>query len=358
LATAWTAAIERRAKATVCLGALAVSLLAFDLPRCLAGSANSQASGNDVSWTPSRRQAAAASTGKLTPGSARLKWGHEASAPPRRLVAEGSPIPVEKAGPALGAPQANRAVYEQADDETGSGDIQLMSLTAPAEDQALDPFQDEVTDEDDEILEDSDVLTDEDSEFDAEEVAQRSTMDESDLSEELRRDLDRMENEMPELGDEYAQAAPGEPERCPSPRDLKPIKQITNRIAAEPGLFPQECALSDYPFQPRNFKGVTFTWKASALCHKPLYFEQPKLERYGHTFGPVLTPIVSMGHFFVSVPLLPYNMGVEPPWECVYPLGWYRPGNCAPYTLGPVPLSLRGAAVQGFVTTGLWFLFP
>ena len=179
--------------------------------------------------------------------------------------------------------------------------------------------------------------------------------DPSELPDDLRLDL-RSNSDLPELGEEYAEAGQSEPERCPSPRDLKPISQITHRIAAEPGLFPQECALSDYPFKPRNFTPVTFTWKASALCHKPLYFQQPKLERYGHTFG-LLTPIISVGHFFVMVPCLPYNMGLEPPWECVYPLGWYRPGDCAPYTLGPLPLSLRGAASQGLITTGLWFLF-
>lgn len=161
----------------------------------------------------------------------------------------------------------------------------------------------------------------------------------------------------PEPGDEELGGGTM-PERCPSPRDLKPINQITHRIAAEPGLFPQECVLSDEPFVPRNFACTVFTWKASALCHKPLYFQQAKLERYGHTFGPVLTPVLSTGHFFVSVFALPYKIGMNPPWECMYPLGWYRPGSCAPYTLGPVPISLRGAALQGLVTTGLWFLFP
>jgi hypothetical protein len=331
-------------------------LFTINLKPAYAGSADSRESNDDTSWTRSRRQPVAASTNKLTAGNARLKWGHEASTPPRRLVTEGSPVAVEKAGPALGAAQADRAVYERADDE--SEEIELMSLNAPVDDPAIDPFQDEVTDEDEDAVDGEEFLSDEDGEFDAQEVAQRRSMDDSDLSDELQRDFERMESEMPDLGEEYAQAAPGEPERCQSPRDLKPINQITHRIAAEPGLFPQECALSDYPFQPRNFPPVTFVYKASALCHKPLYFEQPKLERYGHTFGPVLTPIISMGHFFVSVPLLPYNMGLEPPWECVYPLGWYRPGNCAPYTLGPVPLSLRGAATQGVITTGLWFLFP
>lgn len=263
------------------------------------------------------------------------------------------------------APQrVDRAVHEV--EEGGApAAIQLMSLSTPADDPANDPFQDDVTPDDDEVAEPGEpTLADGQSDeepaegaFDAEEMAQRPSPreDDEDLPESLRLDRRDTESEFPMLGDEFAEG-PTEPERCPSPRDLKPINQIDYRIAAEPGLFPQECALSEAPFEPRNFAPVTYTWKASALCHKPLYFQQPKLERYGHTFG-LLTPIISVGHFFVMVPCLPYNMGLEPPWECVYPLGWYRPGSCAPYTLGPLPLSLRGAASQAVATTGLWYLF-
>lgn len=207
-------------------------------------------------------------------------------------------------------------------------------------------------------LSDGPMMVDPEADDGLSQFAQRST-DEAPSDEPLPAEV--QDEQFPPRMDEPGDEAYGDvtmPERCPSPRDLKPINQITHRIAAEPGLFPQECVLSDEPFQPRNFSCVAFTWKASALCHKPLYFQQAKLERYGHTFGPVLTPIISGGHFFVSVIALPYKIGMNPPWECMYPLGWYRPSSCAPYTLGPVPISLRGAALQGVVTTGLWFLFP
>ncbi len=157
--------------------------------------------------------------------------------------------------------------------------------------------------------------------------------------------------------DEFAQNPAIQTDKCPAPRDLKPISEITNQIAAEPGIFPQECTLGDEPFEPRNFAMKTFSWKASALCHKPLYFEQPGVERYGHTFGPFLQPIIGTGHFFASVIMLPYKMGLEPPWECVYPLGHYRPGSCAPYTVGPVPISLRGAMDQAGATLGFVYVF-
>ena len=39
-------------------------------------------------------------------------------------------------------------------------------------------------------------------------------------------------------------------------------------------------------------------------------------------------------------------------------LGHYRPGNCAPYIIDPVPLSLRGALFQAGAATGAAFALP
>ena len=103
---------------------------------------------------------------------------------------------------------------------------------------------------------------------------------------------------------------------------------------------------------------TTFRWKASGLCHKPLYFEEVHLERYGHSWGPYLQPIISGGHFFLTVPILPYKMGLYPPCECLYTLGYYRPGNCSPYLLDPLPLSIRAALIQGGVSTGVAAMIP
>jgi hypothetical protein len=111
-------------------------------------------------------------------------------------------------------------------------------------------------------------------------------------------------------------------------------------------------------FAGRHWAPIDYTWTASALCHKPLYFEQVQLERYGHSLGPYLQPLASGAHFFLSVPTLPYKMGVNPPNECVYALGYYRPGSCAPYLVPPLPISLRGAIYQGGIATGLAFLIP
>jgi len=147
-------------------------------------------------------------------------------------------------------------------------------------------------------------------------------------------------------------------EPCPTPSELKPIDQITNNITPESGEFPRECGLGDSIFQPRAWPLTTFTWKASALCHKPLYFEEMALERYGHSTGPLTQPFLSGAHFFGTLPILPYLMGVEPPCECIYDLGYYRPGSCAPYMIYPIPISLRGAVLEAGAWVGGVFLIP
>jgi hypothetical protein len=122
--------------------------------------------------------------------------------------------------------------------------------------------------------------------------------------------------------------------------------------------YPCECRLEGETFQPRRFATTMFTWKAAGYCHKPLYFEDWMLERYGHSHGLVADSFTSAAHFFTTLPVLPYKMGVELPWECVYPLGYYRPGSCAPWTIPAVPISIRGFAVEAATITGIVFLLP
>jgi hypothetical protein len=139
-------------------------------------------------------------------------------------------------------------------------------------------------------------------------------------------------------------------ESCPSPKDLKRISELTTNITPSEGDLPRDCPLGNDVFHPRSFAPITYTWVASALCHKPLYFEDEQLERYGHMAGPWVQPFASCANFFCTVPLLPYKMGLEPPNECIYTLGYYRPGSCAPYLFDPLPLSVRAA----FFEAGAW----
>jgi len=150
-------------------------------------------------------------------------------------------------------------------------------------------------------------------------------------------------------------------EKCPLPDDrdfLNPIDKIPTDISAKQGELPSECSLGDKTFHPRAWAPTTFTWQASGLCHKPLYFEDVHLERYGHSWGPHLQPILSGAHFFLTFPVLPYKMGLYPPCECIYTLGYYRPGSCAPYMLDPLPLSVRAGLLEAGAWTGMAYLIP
>lgn len=131
-------------------------------------------------------------------------------------------------------------------------------------------------------------------------------------------------------------------------------------VTGDPGQdFPVECSIDDGTWhEGRCWNETTYMWKASALCHKPLYFEDEALERYGHSWGPCLDPLVSGAHFFTRLPVLPYCMGVHPPNECMYALGHYRPGNCAPYMIPPVPLSCRGALFEAGAVVGTAAILP
>jgi hypothetical protein len=162
-------------------------------------------------------------------------------------------------------------------------------------------------------------------------------------------------------------------EKCPSPYDpsyYTRIDELSSDTTAPEGQFPRECTLTEETFRPfapgrvrQNSLGQawapsTFTWKASGLCTKPLYFEDVQLERYGHSWGPLLQPLASGANFFLSVPALPYKMGLYPPCECIYTLGYYRPGSCAPYMLDPFPLSIRAGLAEAGAWTGAVFAIP
>jgi hypothetical protein len=156
-----------------------------------------------------------------------------------------------------------------------------------------------------------------------------------------------------------AKAEPAPDFKCPSREELmKSICELTVDIAPSKGEVPKECPLFADGCEPRLWCDSLYLWKASCLCHKPLYFEQMALERYGHTCHPFLQPVISGAHFFGTLPILPYKMGVEEPGECVYALGYCRPGDCAPKMLYPLPLSIRGAVYEAAAVTGLVFLIP
>ncbi|MEN6407030.1 MAG: hypothetical protein ABFC77_11230 [Thermoguttaceae bacterium] len=161
----------------------------------------------------------------------------------------------------------------------------------------------------------------------------------------------RLEQEIPSRQHEFH-------EGCPSPKDLKKITEVTTNITPSEGDLPHDCPLAGAAFRGRNFAPITYTWTASGLCHKPLYFEDVQLERYGHMVGPWVQPFASGAHFFLTFPILPYKMGLELPNECIYTLGYYRPGDCAPYLFDPLPLSVRGALFEAGAWVGGVAMIP
>jgi len=144
--------------------------------------------------------------------------------------------------------------------------------------------------------------------------------------------------------------APLKKDDCAEMEPLKPLnRDIVDDAKPKQGVFPPSCPMGKGAYLPRQWQPITFHWTASALCSKPNYWEDVQLERYGHTWGPWLQPLVSAGHFFLVFPAVPYAVGLFPPHECVYTLGYYRPGSCAPYMLDPLPLSVRAALAEGGV---------
>ena len=133
---------------------------------------------------------------------------------------------------------------------------------------------------------------------------------------------------------------------------LRPIQyhQLSNAdrcFVAAWWELPDECNFESEQYAMRDFRLTSFTWAAAATCHKPLYFEQVAVERYGHSAGPVTQPILSGAHFFGSIVMLPYKAGLNPPNECLYTLGHYRPGDCAPWLVPGFPMSTRGFRWEG-----------
>ena len=117
-------------------------------------------------------------------------------------------------------------------------------------------------------------------------------------------------------------------------------------------------AADEEKYQPRDMPATEFHWAASNLYHYPLYFEDPQLERYGHTYKPIAQPFISAHRFMTQLIGFPYQATIDPIAKRRYTLGWYRPGECAPKLKYFPPWNTKAGIVQAGVTTGLFFLIP
>jgi hypothetical protein len=116
--------------------------------------------------------------------------------------------------------------------------------------------------------------------------------------------------------------------------------------------------LSDSPYEGRLFNDNTFCWQASNMWHNPLYFEDPALERYGHSYCCAVQPFASAARFSAQFLTLPYAMSIDPLCSCRYTLGYYRPGECAPKLCYQPPLNADAAVSLATFYTGMFFLSP
>ncbi|MGZ3316164.1 MAG: hypothetical protein ACXWPK_02045 [Isosphaeraceae bacterium] len=146
--------------------------------------------------------------------------------------------------------------------------------------------------------------------------------------------------------------------RAPSPAEARPIRAIP---------VPEDWV----PLGRREWSAQRKYWAAAATCHMPLYFQDPMLERYGHSveqyFGPLgrymaypvdhhtettqrnqmVQPFFSVGLFAWQIITLPYALVVDPPWEAQYDLGYWRPGDKIPTDLYYQPLHGTGPPLTG-----------
>ena len=109
----------------------------------------------------------------------------------------------------------------------------------------------------------------------------------------------------------------------------------------------------------RALAGLTYRWQATNLCHLPLYFEEPMLERHGQQCCPTwIQPAVSGSKFLSNLILLPYKATLQPACESRYALGHFRPGSGAPCLRDTLPWSADAALVQAGATTAVLVGLP
>lgn len=122
------------------------------------------------------------------------------------------------------------------------------------------------------------------------------------------------------------------PADTPKPPPQKPLSELSIDIRPT-GAAPANAAAEDHYLAPaevdptdRGWNDTLYFWQASNMAHQPLYFEQAYVERYGYNYG-CLQPIASGVQFCGDFALLPAKMIVRPPRDCVWTLGYGRPGS-------------------------------
>ncbi|MFN9721292.1 MAG: hypothetical protein ACK58L_21550 [Planctomycetota bacterium] len=142
-------------------------------------------------------------------------------------------------------------------------------------------------------------------------------------------------------------------------RSIKPTLGYAMRNI-DPKQLPEDFGgeLNGGEYAPRSAPATVLQWAPTNLYHYPLYFEDPSLERYGHTYHPLVQPFASTGHFAVQFVGLPYQMALKPVHAREYDLGYYRPGECAPKKLYQIPFNEEATLVEIATIAGFILIIP
>ena len=111
-------------------------------------------------------------------------------------------------------------------------------------------------------------------------------------------------------------------------------------------------------YEARQSSPTVYQWAPTNFYHYPLYFEDPSLERYGHTYHPLVQPFASTGRFATQLVGLPYQMALHPVNSKQYALGYYRPGEWAPKKLYQIPFNEEATLMEVAVIAGLILIIP
>jgi hypothetical protein len=200
----------------------------------------------------------------------------------------------------------------------------------------------------------------------------------SDFLKTYTQDEDKATGQQEVKAEEALKTADENAQSSTSPRDgLTPMqnRELTLQVYAVStsekgigtGLVPESGRMKkDKVYLPTGAsRGMQYThvcWRASNIRHFPLYFEDAMLERHGHTrcfLGyEVAQSFVSGAKFFGTIPLLPYLGTLRPRHDCVYALGHYRPGSCAPCLRDNIPYDAKAAIVESASAAAFFWAVP
>ena len=141
--------------------------------------------------------------------------------------------------------------------------------------------------------------------------------------------------------------------------DRRPIANMTLNIAPTAGDMPttfnrrpESETIADERSSLGGYASVISPVRAD-LCYNPLYFEEPRVERFGQSWG-CIQPVMSGVHFFTNAALMPAKMIVHPPRSFVCQDRYYKRNEY----LQEHPLQAGATgALQSTFWTGL-FLLP